>query len=506
VNAISGDRQTWTVPTVVRRVRPLGEILAPPRARYFAHIPLLLAFTGILVWITASEYSTVVGSIVGGAVGCYMLYDWLVQEGETRYSTTLAVGLLLGYCLGAFNTWATTSRGGFTLGQFLGYDDAVLARGMAAVLLSCANTIFFGELFERPLFGRDFRIWADRRIYSFIYVGTMVLVGAVASGALGFSGDVAGQNGHVGVVKTFIIWMFAPLIAVAVTLFLDTPGLGVRKILIGTSVLILFILMVIMGRRNMVYTSMETIFLARISGFRLRGSIRKKLLFFIPLGAFVVLGALSFMLLRVAGYTGNPKAHKSLGERLSIAYQWVNEGTAWDKAVSSTQSNVEVRTFVLGFFANVLEGSSTHTPGLGRDTFGLLQLAVPSALYPEKDKYFSEEALTDKLYGFTYKDEANSVLTNGATDFGLLGAMFFPLAVAWVLRVLTEFAVWRLNQFAILMMVLANLYSCIQAENSIAALTDAVFYGLIFSVAVVILFSIPRFQLRNDFSPGSSVG
>jgi hypothetical protein len=500
VNAVSGDRrQAWVVPTVARRVRPLGEDLAPPRPLYFIRIPLLLAFSGVLTWITASEYSMVIASIVAAAIGCYMLYDWVVQDGETRYSTIIAFGLLLGYGLGAFNTWATTSRGGFTLGQYLGYDDAVLARGMAAVLLSAAITIFFGEIFERPLFGRDFRIWPDRRIYSFIYVGAIAIGGAFATGAFGFSGEIANQNGQVDVTKTFLLWLFSPLIAVAVSVFLKTPHVGLKKISVGVAVLILLIFSITMGRRNLIYTSMVTIFLARISGFPLRGSIRKKLLIFIPVGIFVVGGALGFMLLRVAGYGAGPHTHKSLAERVTIAYRWIQDGSAWERALSNTQSNVKTRTFVLGFFSNVLEGSSTHRPGMGRDTVGLLQLVIPSAIYPDKDRYFSEEALTDQLFGFSYTDEANSVLTNGATDFGLIGVLFFPLIVAAVLKVLTEFAARHLNQFSILMVVLANLFLCLQAENSISALADAIFHGLIFSVGILILFSLPRFQLRNNF-------
>lgn len=497
MNAVSGDRrQTWVVPTVVRRVRPLGEDLAPPRLRYFTHIPLILALTGIIAWVTASEYSMVIASIVGGAIGCYMLYDWLVQDGQTRYSTIIAFGILMGYGLGAFNTWATTSRGGLTLGEFLGYDDAVLARGMAAVLLSCAITIFFGEIFERPLFGRDFRLWPDARIYSLIYLGTLAVIVAFATGTLSFAGDIGNANGQLGVAKTFLLWVFSPLIMVTVTVFLSTPGVSSRKILAGVAALILLILMITMGRRNLIYAAIGTIFLARISGFPLRGSIRKKLLIFILLGTFLVGSALVFMLLRIAGYG---HTHKSLPERVTTAYHWVAEGTAWEKAISSTQSNVKTRTFVLGFFSNVLEGSSTHTPGMGRDTIGLLQLAVPSAIYPSKDRFFSEEALTDQLYGFAYLDEANSLLTNGATDFGLVGALFFPLAIAAVLRLLTEFAVWRLNQFAILMVVLANINLCLQAENALSAMAVTILHGLIFSVGVLIFFSIPRFQLKKNF-------
>jgi hypothetical protein len=498
MNAVADSRGRLMPLAPVRRPRPLGEDIAPPRPLYFTQIPLILAFTGVVAWVTGAEYSTAIASFVGGVVGCYMLWDWLVRGGETRFSTIIAFGLLIGYGLGAFNTWATTSRGGLSLGEFMGDDDAVLARGIAAVLISCAVSIFIGELFERPLLGRDFRIVPDPRTYSFIYLGAIMIAGAFATGGLTVSGaslDSSG-GGQIGVFKSFVLWIFPPLVTLAVTIFLITPQGGIRKILSGGAALMLLMFVIIMGRRVMIYTVMETIFLARIAGVKLKGSISKKMAIFGLVAVFVVVGALGFMLLRIAGY-GGAHTHRSLPQRLVIVAEWISEGSAVDKALTSTQSNVKTRTFVLGFFANVLEGSSLHTPGLGENAVGLLQLSIPSAIYPAKDKFYSEEGLTDRLFGFSYGDEANSLLTNGATDFGLAGAIVYPLLVAWILRTLIEFASWRVNQDSILLLILAVIYACMQTENSLTSYGDTVIHGTIFAFGFVLFFSLPRIRLKN---------
>jgi hypothetical protein len=493
VNAVSRDRTAWMPLVEPRRVRSLGEDLALPRPLYFTQIPFILAFTGTISWIIASEYALVVSSIVGGAIGCYMLFDWLFR-GETRFSTIIAFSLLIAYGLGTFNTWASTSRGGLTLGEFMGQDDAVLARGLAAALLSCSITIFFGELFERPLFGRDFHLRPDPRIYSFIYLGALAAIGSFAAGALSLGSDTSDPT-HQGFVHALLLWIFSPLLSLSVTVFLLTPRGGLRRKIVGVAALILLIILTVMGRRVMFYTVLETVFLARVCGVRLKGPPHKKVLVFALVVTFIVGGALVFMLYRVSGYGGG--ARKNLVGRMQIMAEWVREGTALQTALSSTQSNVKTRTFVLGFFANILDGSATHTPALGEDTIGLFQIAIPSALDPSKDKFFSEELLVDRLFGFGYKDAANSLLTNGATDFGLIGVLFFPLAVSSILKVLTEFASWRLNQFAVLTVILGNLFVCLSAETTIAGYASVLIHGLFFSVGVVIFFALPRFQIQR---------
>lgn len=494
VNAVPNDHTGLMQFSLPRRDRPLGNDLAAPRPIYFVYLPLVLSFAAVVTWVVGTEYATVFGSFVGSLVALYLVWDWLIKGGETRFSTLIPMGLLMGYCLGAFNTWATTTRNGISLGQFTGNDDAVLARGIAAVLMSCALCIFCGELFERPVFGRDFKLPLNDRLYTLIYLGTLIVAASIVTGGSS-SANADGTSGG-GVFKSFVVWLAPSLIALTVAIFLLTPRGSLRKILTGGAALLLLIWSIVAGRRILIYTVIETIFFVRLVGIQIRGSIPKKVAIFALVGAFVAFGALGFMLLRIAGY-GGPNTHRSLFQRVAIAGQWVREGSALDKAVSSTQSNVKTRTFVIGFFANVLEGSSTKTPGLGEDTVGLVQLSIPSVIYPEKNKFFNEEQLVDSLYGFSYGDQANSLLTAGATDFGLLGVLAYPLVLAWLIRVAIEFISWRLNRGSTLIVVLAVIFMSIQTEVTLTGYVNTLLYGVIFSVFFVVFFSLPRIRLRN---------
>ena len=95
--------------------RVLGEDFAPPRALYLTHIPAILMLTGLVTWIVGNELSMVVSAAVAGLIACYLLWEWLFREAPTRFSTILAMALLLGYGLGAVTTWLTLPRGGLPL-------------------------------------------------------------------------------------------------------------------------------------------------------------------------------------------------------------------------------------------------------------------------------------------------------------------------------------------------------------------------------------------------------
>ncbi|GGH09785.1 hypothetical protein [Silvibacterium dinghuense] len=482
--------------------RLFGQILAVPRRRYCVHIPLLLLLTGLLTWVVPTDFMLAIASFVGGVVGFYMFFEW-VFRGPTRFSTTLGIGLLTGYAGGSFNTWATVPRAGFTLGHFLGLDDAVLARGIAGVLISCAILIAWGELFEKPIFGLDFEFRQGSRLNSLIVLGMLAVMAAFKMGALSYMG-VSSEGGHLGLGAAAAQWFFPPLVNIAVTNFVLIPGKGMRKWVMGICAFALLLMLAVTGRRTLIYTCAVTLFMIRMAGFRLMGNIRRQVMVLGLSAVFIVTCSLGFMLLRVAGYNNEGRKSVGLQERMTVALALIKNGTALDRAVSSTQENVKTRTFVLGFLAQVLDGSERKTPGLGRDAFTLLQAAVPSAINPYKHEFASihendfpsEEFLADSLFGFSYWDEANSILTAGAVDFGLIGMILYPIITAWCLRWVVEFASSFLQQTSALFLVLSCLFEVLSAENTITSFAVTVFHGILFITFLEIFFRLPRFQLR----------
>jgi len=227
-----------------------------------------------------------------------------------------------------------------------------------------------------------------------------------------------------------------------------------------------------------------------------KGTILRKALMFAALTGFVALGVTVVMLLRVAG--GQTKAGylAPLSQKIEIAMTWVEDGTAFKRATEANQSNVQKRTFVLGFFADVLEGSSRSTPALGGDLLGLASMAVPRVLYPDKVG-FGEEGLVDETFGLTYGDAANSILTGGATDFGLLGVFVYPLFAVWLMRFSIEILARFLSPLPVSIIVLGAVFMLMQTETTITVYFLTIRNQIIFAIILSIFSRLPIIRLRS---------
>jgi hypothetical protein len=475
--------------------RLLGEDYAAPRPVYFTHIPAILMLTGLGAWIASNELAMVLAATVASLVAGYLLWDWLVREGPTRFSTIYAMTILLGYGLGALNTWFTLPRGGLSLSAFMGADEGVLARGMAAVLLSASFLCFLGELYERPLFGREFRIPLDQRTYTLIYVGTLAIIAGYFAHALDFGGGTS-SGGQQSVASALLGWVFAPLVALTAGVFLATPK-GLPKLFTGICTLVLCALVMTVGRRVVIYTAMEILFALRLTGYRLKGTAFKKILLFAGVAGFVVVGVTVVMLLKLAANQSRLGMSTPLIQRVQIALSWVEDGTALTRATEANRTNARTRTFVLGFLADIVEGSSRSTPALGRDFMWQTYLALPRVVATEKDSGIGEEALVDEIFGLTYRDAANSILTNGATDFGLLGVIVYPLFFVWLLRFSIDVLSRFLPPSAASLIALGAIFEFLQTEAVTTGYIVTLRDEILFTIILMIFFRLPIIRLRN---------
>lgn len=476
--------------------RRLGEEFAPPRAIYVIHIPAILGVTALAAWIASNEMGMVIAAMVASVAAVYMLWDWLLREGPTRFSTLFAITLLLGYGLGAVNTWFTLPRGGLSLAQFLGNDEGVLARGMAGVLLSAVPLCSLGELYERPLFGKEFRLPLDQRTYGFIVLTTLATASGFLTHQLGFMGVQGTFGEQQSVAAALLSFLFSPLTALTIAIFVVTKE-RFAKLLTGGCMFILCALLLVVGRRVILYTVMESWFALRLTGYRLKGSFFKRALLLSILGLFVAFGVTVFMLVRLAGFQNATNSNMSIPDRLHIVVGWVQDGTALTRAIEANATNAQRRTFVLGFFADILEGSSQNTPGLGRDLAGSTSLAIPRVLNPDKDLNFSEEQLVDFLFGLTYKDAANSILTAGGTDFGLLGAIAYPLLVVLLMRVSIQVFSIFLEPFPISIIALGTIFTLLQTEYTATGYLVTIRNEIIFAIILFLYTRLPKFGLSR---------
>jgi hypothetical protein len=475
--------------------RVLGNDLAPPRLRYILYIPAVLTMTGVVSWIMGDESGMVLGAGMATAVALYTMWEWLIRRGPLRFSMLMALALLLGYGLGTLNTWFTLPRGSLSLADFMGQSQAILTRGVGAVLIAAASLYFLGEMFEKPVFGRDFRFCLDDRTRALTYVGAIAILGGYFTHSLTFGG-VSSAGGHESIAGAFLIWLFAPLAALATAGFLSARTRK-DKLLGGLSSLILLLIFSVLGRRVLIYTTVEIVFTLGLIGYQWRGKIVRKILLLLVLGTIIVGAALTFMLLRVAGSI-SPRKNPSAGQRFKIVGSMVQKGGAYELATAKTQENAQTRTFILAFFANVLDASSRETLAMGKDALGYLQMAIPSVIYPDKDLRFSEEDLVDRQFGFSYGDEANSIVTAGATDFGLFGVIVYPILMVIVVRLVYDLIARFFSVVPLLFATLSFVFLLLQSEMTLNGYFNTLRNTFLFTLILAVFLSMTRIKVSSD--------
>lgn len=479
--------------------RVLGNILAAPRQLYFTLIPAALGFTGVICWVIGNDAGLVLGACVAAFVAFFTLWDWLFRKAPTRFSTLLAMTELMGYGFGAVNTWLTLPRQGLTLTQYYGLREGVLARGIGAVLFSAAALYFLGEIFEKPLFGREFQFQFNVQARGLVYLGTLIMMSGYLTHSLAFEGATA-SGGHLSVFGAFLFWLYPPLVAFAVSGCVTAPR-GMAKIASGICALILMMMFSFMGRRVAIYSSVEIILMLSLVGYRWRGGNYWRKFFLISgLAIIVVACSLTFMLFRIAAGYEHSSQSDSVALRVHVAGQLIQKGGAYAMAAQESQQNAQSRTFILPFLANVMDASFRMTPALGRDAETMFLDTVPRIIYPEKSRFvfLGEEGIVDQQFGFSYGDEANSMLTAGATDFGFAGMILYPLLIVLMIRMAYEFFAVYFGPIPLLFIAFSLIFLFLQTEAVITGYFTAMRDAALFGIVLAIFTRMPEFRLRSN--------
>ena len=474
--------------------RRLGQVRPAPKAIYFIYFPLLLLSISLLTWMLPTDFMLLFCSLVGGAVGIYTLWDVFFLRAPLRISNMLAMTLLLGYCIGAANSWFTVSRADLTLAAFFSRDPAAVSRAMAAVLLASGVLYCVGEMVEKPVFGEEFRVPLDSRTYLLIILGTLLMLFAYATGSIGFMGLTTGNAGQLSVFSSLSGWLSTALFALAVCVCFNTRS-RFQQVFIGVLAVIELALLVPLGRRVLMYAILLAVFALRFGERRIRLSLIQKVIFTGLALVVISVGSTVFFYLRVAGNGTHQKM--SLMERAQKAID-LRETRSPEQIDALLKQNVQQRTFIIGYLSDLLNASEKSAPAMGQDLVGMIKLTIPSALLADKDRTFQEETLANEQWGFSYIDEANSVLTAGAMDFGLIGMVLYPLLIVFLLRGFIEIAGMYLPPLSSLVVALAVIGTLLEVEIQLSNYFVAVRDGILFAILISIFSVLPKFQWRRS--------
>ncbi len=479
-------------PVEVPRARRLGGYFVPARTLYAVTFPLIMMMAGVFCWAFDTDTMLAVGSSLLAVISMFLLFDLLVRQAPLRLSTLLATTLGLGYGLGTANTWFTLPRGDLPLGVYLHHDPAVLTHGMGSVLISLSILLSLGEIVEKPVFGEEFKLEFPPQVIVFISVGVAVIVLAYATHKLDYMGAIHSETGQLSVFSSFAFWLIGTLFAISVVAALNATSKALKRYLM-VLIALQFLLLIPIGRRTLIYTVILAVLSLRLGRFRFTWSWIKKILVGGAIVGLLYVATIAFFYLRLAAFS---KKNITIVDRVTLAWEYF-QTKDYATVSRSFSQNVETRTFILGFLAEVESLSYKFTPGYGRDLSAQATAAIPSVLYPGKE-ILNEEGLSNELFGTTYGDEANSVLTTGAIDFGALGMIVYPILIVGGLRILVEILSESLPTFVAVFVIIGTIGRILEPENTVTDYFIIIRNGILFGTVVWFFIALPAFKLRKE--------
>ena len=474
--------------------RPFGRN-SPHQSRvYLMYWPFLLMASALFIALVPTNTTFVFGAFVGGLAGLYLVMDLVFNEPPLRISSLLAMSLLVAYNLGALNSWLAVPRGGLSISEYFARDPAILANGIAACLGVGAALLFAGQLWERPIFGRDFCLTFGSRSLLMILLSTALILAALATGQVGYMGLTADVYGHVSAFASIVAWWLAPSLAYSVCAALNTQGL--TRLVVGLCAIIQTAAIVPTGRRNFAFALLLSVIASRLGRFRLRLSVIGKFFLLVSAAVLIVIASLAFFYLRFAGW--EHKEATTLGARVKAATDLAQTRSLSDMT-EVLQSNTSSRTFIVAFFSDLLDASQKSTPLLGSDLMSNLRMAVPSAISADKlgPNSYGEEQQANMQWGFSYIDEANSIITAGAADFGLIGVFVYPFLVVLILRSALEWIQFSMPTYVATMIALAYIFQMLLAESLPVDYLIQIRNTIILAAIFYILAALPKFRLST---------
>lgn len=476
--------------------RRLGSLFIPLRRSYLLIMPSILFASALFCWTLGTDLSLIVGAMILGGISLYLLFDLLGRRAPLRVSTLLVITLGLAYGLGSANTWFTLPRSDEALGEFLGINTPSLAYGIASVLVTSALLLGLGELFEKPLFGEDFELKFNNRSLVLLTLGTAALAGSFLHGSTGFMGETAAQGpddyGRISVLGSLSAWLSGPLLALSVCVSLNLKS-RFGRIYSAVLAVAIFAMIFPLGRRVLIYAIVLAFIGLRLGRYKIPWSPLKKTIVLTLLACFLYIATIGFFYLRLAGYG---QVRLTLLQRVGAAIKLAEE-KSYSDIKEQFSSNVQQRTFILGFLSQVEAYAATMETGHGTDLAGQFQLALPSIFFPSKDVFFQEEGYANQLFGSNYLDEANSILTAGAVDFGIWGVLAYPIFIVIMVRIFFEVVSHSLPVFVSCFIILGSCSTLLEPENTLTPYFLILRNGLLFGFFVWFVMALPEFKIKN---------
>lgn len=386
----------------------------------------------LLLWPSLIVFVGV--ATIGAALGLVVLYVSVDDRDQMRLSWLLAATLLLAYDGGSLSTY---------LGANSAQDFEILTKSRPIELISEALSLvnilsglmlIVGRL-EHSIVATIAKTSANGRFsYALAIIGLGLIAAGFVFGDLGYMGVQTDEAGRVTVLGAIAGSIEGPMAGVSGFMLARSRRPAARAFHL-TVVLLIALAVVPTGRRAIVL-----LLLVATIGFAVGGGLRRlspaqKIIGVAVGGVFSYVMGSYFFALRLATWELGNTA--SLSDQLSLAVEFMFSSSLQDRFSTLLYDNVRERTFVLGYLADLMAAVGSSGPLHGELLIYYFRLIVPSVLDPTKDQilaYQMMEAFVHPKLGLPVIDEANTIVTDGTTDFGLIGAFLYPAALIALLR------------------------------------------------------------------------
>ncbi|CCD92766.1 membrane hypothetical protein [Bradyrhizobium sp. ORS 375] len=401
---------------------------------------ILLAGFALLLW--PSQVAFAAASFVGAAIGLVVLYVSIDGRDQMRISWLLATALLLAYDGGSVSTYL--NAGSAQEFAILTKDRPIeaICAALALVHVICGLLLLVGR-WEASTSGGLADTTTDGWFSLLLACGGLgLIVLGYVFGDLGYMGIQTDEAGRVSVIGAAASLIEGPLAGVAgyLTVRARQP---LSRLFYAVVVMLVTLAVVPTGRRAILL-----VLLVATIGFALGGGLRRlslgqKAAAVAVGGVFAYVTSSYFFALRLATWELGNGA--SLPDQLSLGLEFMMSSSLKERFSTLFYDNVRERTFVLGYLSDLIEAVGSSGPLYGDALEYYLRLCIPSVLDPNKDQiiaYQMVETLVHPKLGLPVIDEANTILTDGVTDFGLAGAFVYAASLVALMRG----AIWAIQR------------------------------------------------------------
>lgn len=390
-----------------------------------------------LLVLLGAETLLIVPVVLGSIVGILGFVALLMDRRALTPGTLLSIALLAGYCLGYSVLMA--SRQVLPSHPMLGWGPlnnpletpASLLWATAVVFWAAAVCAVVGGL-QRPALGHGSDPRFDSRSPTLALVLGLLIVGvAFATGEAGFTGTISrfGTVSPLGAIGALIA---APIALTALYSAATEPRARQR-----VTLFVIFVLaqaaLVPMGRRMFAYS----LLLAPAVWFAAQGKDRPAWGKLFRIAVFICvaiwLASSIFYAMREYGYEAAPRQRElGLSEQIVGSLSLLADRPA-DTTGMLGQSIGPRTGALMTYLALYGQRMSWESALHGRLALSAVVLAVPRVALTGKTDIVasapSSEALTHPAMNVPLFDGSNSLLTEGYADFGLVGALAYPLLI-----------------------------------------------------------------------------